>query len=226
MKYDTVLVDQIVRDVMQQLRSLPETKQSSTAAEPVVLHERVITEELLEQQINGAKRIEIGVKSVLTPSARDFLSKQKIKWQRQSQTIFTTQIHWKAIVVQSTSAVTAALNDLEHSTQTCWKQEIAGTTCEAVSEAVSALCRAEADGVVIFTAKSESVACKVNRNLKVRAAVVGDVRRAESIKTEMGVNLFCINPDGKTYIELRNLLRAVTAGAAPQVPEDWNELAN
>ncbi|MCH7686836.1 MAG: hypothetical protein IH899_09175 [Planctomycetes bacterium] len=226
MKHDDALVDQIVRDVMQQLRTLPEAKQSPGAAQPVVLHERVITEELLEQQLNGAKRIEVGTKSVLTPSARDFLSQQKIEWQRQPETKSTTQTHWKAIVVQSTSAVTAALNDLEQSTQTCWNQEITGTTCEAVSAAVSAICRAEADGVVIFTGKPESVACRANRNLKVRAAVLGDVRRTESIKTEMGVNLFCINPDGKTYIELRNLLRAVTSGSTPRVPENWNELTN
>ncbi|MCH7988137.1 MAG: hypothetical protein IID46_03185 [Planctomycetes bacterium] len=226
MKYDTILVEQIVRDVMQQLRTLPETKQSSGVAQPVVLHERVITEELLERQLNGAKRIEIGIKSVLTPSARDFLRQQKIEWQRQPETKSSNQKHWKAIVVQSTSAVTAALNDLEQSTETNWKQEITGTTCEAVSAALSAICRAEADGVVIFTEKPESVACKANRNLKVRAAVVGDVRRTESIKTEMGVNLFCINPNGKNYIELRNLLRAVTAGSTPQIPEDWNESAN
>ena len=224
MKYDDALVDQIVRDVMEQLRTLPETKQSSGAAQPTVLQERVITEELLEQQLNGAKRIEVGMKSVLTPSARDFLSKQKIEWQRQPDAKSTTQTDWKAIVVQSTSAVTAALNDLEQSMGTCWKQEITGTTCEAVSAAVSAICRAEAAGVVIFTGKPESVACRANRNVKVRAAALGDVRRTESIKTEMGVNLFCINPDGKTYIELRNLLRAVTSGGAPRVPENWNEL--
>ncbi len=225
MKHDNALVDQIVQDVMEQLQSLPETKQSPGAAQPTILHERVITEELLEQKLNGSKRIEVGAKSVLTPSARDYLSKQKIEWQRQTETKSTTQTDWKAIVVQSTSAVTAALKDLEQSTQTCWKQEITGTTCEAVSAAVSAICRAEADGVVVFTGKPESVACRANRNLKVRAAVVGDVRRTESIKTEMGVNLFCINPDGKTYIELRNLLRTVTSGGLPRVPEDWNELS-
>ena len=226
MKYDIVLVDQVVRYVMQQLRTLPESKQPSRASQPTVLHERVITEELLEQQLNGAKRIEVGAKSVLTPSARDYLSKQKIAWQRQPDTKSTTQTHWKAISVLSTSAVTAALNDLEQSTQTCWNQETAGTTGEAVAAAVSAICRAEADGVVIFTGRPESVACRANRNMKVRAAALGDVRRAKSVKTEMGVNLFCINPDGKTYIELRNLLRAVTLGGAPQVPGDWNELAN
>lgn len=225
MKHDDVLVDKIVRDVIEQLRTLPETKQSPGTAQPTVLHEKVITEELLVQQLNGSKRIEVGAKSVLTPSARDFLSKRNIEWQRQPETKSTTQTDWKAIIVQSTSAVTAALNDLEQSTGTCWQREIAGTTCEAVSVAVSAICRAEANAVVIFTGKPESVACRANRNLKVRAAVVGDVRRTESIKTEMGVNLFCINPDGKTYIELRNLLRAATSGGAPRVPEDWNEFA-
>jgi hypothetical protein len=223
MKHDKALVDQIVRDVMEQLRTLPEARQSSGAAQPIVLHERVITEELLEQQLNGAKRIEVGTNSVLTPSARDFLSQQKIEWQRQSETKSTTRTDWKAIIVQSTSAVTAALNDLEQSTGTDWKRVINGTTCEAVSAAVGVICRAEADGVVIFTGKPESVACRASRNLKVRAAVVGDVRRTESVKTEMGVNVFCINPDGTTYIELRNLLRAVTSGSPPQVPEDWNE---
>jgi ribose 5-phosphate isomerase RpiB len=187
----------------------------------------VITAELLEQRADGAKRIVIGAKSILTPSARDFLNSRGLDCKRQEADGTSTsartaaRIDWKAIVVQSTPAVVAALDDAGRSTTDHWERELAGTVAEAVAFGVSVVSRAEAVGVVIFSNQAEAAACRANRNRQVRAAVVGDAQSVRRVKSQLGANLFCIAPAGKSYFELRNLLREI--GGPPQVPSDWDE---
>ena len=92
---------------------------------------------------------------------------------------------------------------------------------EAVAFGVSVVSREEAVGVVIFSNQAEAAACRANRNRRVRAAVVGDVKSVRRVKSQLGANLFCIAPAEKSYFELRNLLRVI--GGPPQVPSDWDE---
>ena len=187
------------------------------------LCENVITAELLEQRADGAKRIVIGAKSILTPSARDFLNSRDLDCKRQEAdgTSTAARTDWKAIVVQTTPAVVAALDDAGRSTTDHWERELAGTVAEAVAFGVSVVSRAEAVGVVIFSNQAEAAACRANRNRQVRAAVVGDAQSVRRVKSQLGANLFCIAPAGKSYFELRNLLREI--GGPPQVPSDWDE---
>lgn len=224
MNFDKAQVDTIVRNVLEQLQGTSKAQSSAGVSASTVFQESVLTEELLTQKLNGAKQIEIGAKSVLTPSARDFLRKRNIEYVRKTDTISTTGANWRAIVVQTTGALASALNDMEQTSTHNWDRELVGTNCEAIEYAVSALCRAEVNGAVILTAKPESVACRANRNQKIRAATIECVLQTKQLKADLNPNLLCINPENKSYIELRNLLRASASGDAPRVPTDWNEI--
>ena len=83
--------------------------------------------------------------------------------------------------------------------------------------AINLVNTAECDGVVIFTEQADLVACQSNRNERVRAAVMQNSKQWEQVMRTLGANVVCISPIGRTFIELRNLLRDC-AGTKPQAP--------
>jgi hypothetical protein len=84
---------------------------------------------------------------------------------------------WKIIVVRTTRNLTAALDDAARWPGVAWQRELAGCDIDAAERATSALCRADAEGSIVFTSQPEVVACRANRNSKVRGAVVGSIAR-------------------------------------------------
>lgn len=236
MNVDAELIDRIVNGVMQRLASpadalrsatttkdeQPVNKQSSQAPLAAELDEDVITAEQLELRSGGAKRITIGPRSILTPSARDYLNNRNIEWSRRPAIAAATS-RWQAIVLQSTPAITAAVEDVDRTSGKCWQRELVGSADEAVAIAVAALCRGDTNGTVVFATDVEAIVCRANRTRQVRAATVRNVECVASVRRQMGANLIGINPAEKSYFELRNMLRAFTAHGPPSVPEWWSE---
>ena len=236
MNVDAELIDRIVNGVMQRLASpadalrsatprkanQPVNNQSSQAPHAAELDAEVITAEQLELQCNGAKRITIGPRSILTPSARDYLNNRNIEWTRRQASAAATS-RWLAIVLQSTPAITAAVEDVGRTSGKCWQCELVGSADEAVAIAVGALCRGDTNGTVVFATGVEAIVCRANRTRQVRAATVRNVACVASVRRQMGANLIGINPAEKSYFELRNMLRAFTVHGPPIVPDWWSE---
>lgn len=237
MTNETALIDRIVTAVMEQLQTEAVTvRAEETITEQAVnndqktlqntngvIDECIVTAETLERKANGQKTVRIASRSLLTPSARDYLRAHGISLERTATDIAqaTSAGHWTAIVVSKTAAVEQAIGDLSRTSGVEMARELAGTIKEAVESAVSGLCRAETAGVVIFASHSEKVACLANRNCRVRAAAVSDIPTIKSAKCQIGANLICIDPKGMSYFELRRLLQELTTGEPPRVPDGW-----
>lgn len=237
MTTDTDLLEQIVSGVMRQLTSLSgeirsdgpgttEPTSGTTTTNELLLTDNVITADLLSERLGRAAGLSIGPTSVLTPSARDWLRERNIVWHRQTQNrsaIAATESGWKVIVECPTPAVTAALDEGVGSTGHPWVTETADDFATAVRAAVSAVCRAETDGVVLFTSKSAAAACRANRNRKIRAAVVMGEACVRAVRRQMGANLLCVDPTGRTAWELKTILRELERGGWPTPPDNWQE---
>jgi ribose 5-phosphate isomerase RpiB len=128
---------------------------------------------------------------------------------------------WQVIVHTVTPTVQALYDGLKRQSEG-WKVELVGQWTEAAKLAAAAVSTAERDGVVVLSEYAEVIACRSNRNERVRAAVISDRKQLELTRQHLGVNLVCINPHGRTFIELRNLLRDCAA-AKPAAPAGWNE---
>jgi hypothetical protein len=239
------MIDRIVAGVLEQLRQpadaaprpapspnvgeLAKGIEKSTTPPPtktsLEIRDDVITAALLEERGVYAGPITIGVKSVLTPSAHDFLARRKIEWNRvlTNGAASAPSSKWLAIVTRSTPAVTAALDSIVQALESTWSRELAGCHREAASRAVGALCRGECDAVIIFTGKPEAAVCRANRNPNVRAAAVTTVARIKALTQQLGANLFALDPTERTAFELRNLLRVLGSAGKPVAPPDWNE---
>lgn len=226
MSVDGDLLERIVSGILGELRGTATAVAPQMATAPktpgaIVLTEKVITAELLEKEQSRGGRIVVGAKAIITPSARDYLKQNRIELSRET-TGRTTKVEssvakWKLIVVTGPKNLNSVLDE------TAWSRELAGCDVDAVDRAVSSICRADAAGVVVLTSKPETVACRANRNSKVRGAAVENISRLRKVRAEIGANLLCINPADRSQFDLRNILREAAAGGAPTAPKGWRD---
>jgi len=231
MNVDEKMVEQIVAQVMQKLQPADDQSKPAAAApkttvtQDLLLNEAVLTAELLELRVNGAARIGIGLKTVLTPSARDFLASRNIEWHRQAADGSGTKpkAQFRAILIGSQPNVDAVLGELARSGEGCWQTETVNSAGEAVSAAASALCNRTAAGVIVLGKGAEAVACRANRNWYVRAGVAYGVQCVDGLRKQIGVNLITVNPRSRNHMELRNILRSFASAGVPRPPAAWQD---
>jgi hypothetical protein len=239
------LVDQIVANVLAQLQPAPPRpviEQPSPKVQPVPAAPRpqateltaaVITADLLAATVRTGMALQIGRKSIVTPAARDWLHTNKVVWSRSGsvapQTLVATEPTVKVVsvgkwqlVIQTVTANVRALQDAFKRRSDGWDIELVGQPHEAALAAIRSISTAERDGVVVISDFAEVIACRANRNARVRAAVITDRKQLELASQHLGVNLVCVNPQAKTFIELRNLLRDCAA-MTPTLPAGWSE---
>ncbi len=195
---------------------------ASTPAKPAAIELMVpiITADVLEQTVRAGQSVRIGRNSILTPSARDWLNSKRTPWTRQDKAGVGVaggqRAKWQ-VILQTVTPTVRSLQDGLRRLADGWKVEIVGQPLEAAVLATSLVSTAECEGVVIFTEQAELIACKANRNDRVRAAVMQNPKQWEQVVRSLGANVVCISPIGRTFIELRNLLRDC-AGTRPRPP--------
>lgn len=195
---------------------------SSTGAPlPIVveLSGPIITADLLEQSLRAGQSLRIGRTAILTPSARDWLGARRTPWTRQDKSgsgSGAVRAKWQ-IILQTVTPTVRSLHDGLRRLSDGWKIELVGLPLEAAKLATNLVSTAECDGVVIFAEQAELVACQANRHERIRAAVMQNSKQWEHVIRTLGANVVCISPIGRTFMELRNLLRDC-AGTRPQAP--------
>ncbi len=183
---------------------------SAPAAAPdeVLISERVITAEVLLRDLRGARRVVIAPKALLTPTANDVIRTRRLEVVRQSaQATASTTVRrrWVILVGQSLPAVTAAVG--------AWRTAggrletaLVGTAAEAAARAISAICRGEADEVLVIAAQPESVACLANRNEAVRGVVLVESAAVARLRESLRPNVWVVDAAPRGGFDLSSLL--------------------
>lgn len=224
---EQALIERIVADVMRQLMAdaspapePPAPARSTTNRQVQVAEKRtssvrldvkVVTEDTLQESVNGHKTVEVGDKAIVTPSGRDWLRRNKVELLREksssgSQTDISRRGSGSVIVHSSSEAVEKVLD--HYASTEGWTSQRVGCRNDAVSLAESTV-NGDGSPVVVFTNEPEAVVCEANRNRDLRAAVVGDVTAVARVKESMQGNLFVISPSGRSFFELRYLLHSL-----------------
>lgn len=210
------------------------------AASPLALGEMVITGAALEAAWKNHTEILVASKAIVTPSARDFLKKRKIEVLRtgsrpaanpakpgSSPTAPAVEtnstVHWRVFVVQSHPQLDRVLEDAPRGTSAKLDCVVPGTINEATSAAITALTRAEIDGGILLAHQTLVAACKANRNSSIRAAAIRTVADLNEARRLLAPNLICLDPAGKSYFELRNILKTSITGPAPKALASWTD---
>jgi hypothetical protein len=230
---NTALVEQIVAKVLQQLQpapaarpapsppSLPAASTGGSTTE-AWLDVPVITAEILQHHVQRGQRLRIAARSLLTPSARDWLKAQGIECLRGGPNTSAARGKGRRQVLVST--VTAPVRSLIQSLPRewpDWKHQLLGQADELLDAGVRAICTSEADLLVAVTDRAAMVACRANRHPAVRAAVLTSAAELPALADSLGVNLLVIDPRGRSFIDLRNVLRECAALPPPRCPTHW-----
>lgn len=226
---DNDLIEQIVANVLAELQPAPTVRAPvvPAAAPPVEKTESsildfdlpVITAEQLEERVQKGQTVRIDRRAILTPSARDWLASRKISWSRRNSgagSSTSSAAHWRLVLTTVTPAVSTLRQSL-----TGWKIDLLGTAQEAADHAIRSICTGETDGMLGICGAAETVACLTNRNPKLRAAVLACAADLPGLVEQFSPNFLVINPRGKSFVELRNLVRAVESSKKPRDRHPW-----
>ena len=229
---DSALIDQIVHGVLRQLDrgsprapARPTTRVGTTAegkprAEGIEISERIVTADVLKDRVNGSRSVHVGAKALVTPAAWDFIREHGLILSRSdSKSASTSAANEKTpvaaetkvgpllIVVRSTEAVERLAADM----QGAWRGELLGCPDDAAKLAIAELSRGGASQVVIVAEQAHRAACLANRNEAVKAVAIRDAGEVSVVRKQLRANVWCVDPTGRRWFELRNLLRAIDA---------------
>ncbi|MFN9271000.1 MAG: hypothetical protein ACK5V1_20465 [Planctomycetaceae bacterium] len=184
------------------------------ASNEVRISERVITGELLRRLAVGAV-VQISPKALLTPSARDAVASLKLQVVRESATGPTTagrQTSWLVLSAQPGTPLDSALPGWKTAGGRVELRRTA-TPAETAEQAIGALCRGEAQGVLVLSPEPEWIACLANRNDRVRGASVATAAALSRLSAGLKFNLLAVDGRGLTAADW-NAVWPALAGAA------------
>ncbi len=185
--------------------------QATVVTAEVTITERIITAEVLEKQLHGARIVRVSAKALLTPSAHDVVRSRRLEVVRESADPKTKSVprgRWILVAAQPTPELTGAIATWQASGALV-DQRLAGDPADAATQAISAICRGEADNVFILSAAPEWVACLASRNEKVRAAAIADVGAILRLNESFRPNVVAFDGSKRGSFELTGLFKAL-----------------
>lgn len=221
---DQALIDRIVASVLEQIQPATPRAVTEAATTPkftaVALTDAVITADVLSAIVKPGQSVQIGTKSLLTPSAKDWLKQHRIDWRRgvtdttlasSAATSIRGQLLLSTVNATVRGAADSVFRGLSH-----WTRSIGGTAKEAVETATRSIATAECDRVIVTSRDADLVACLANRNLAVRAAVVTSTDHVRRLEASLSPNVIVIDPTERSFVELRNLFRSCALLGKPK----------
>jgi len=218
-------IDQIVHSVMREMQirkpsnaaaALTKPIVNATPADPTIsIGSRVLSERVLVSANAAGRAISLQPGTVITPSGRDYIRKNGVRLTSDVSNTGTGSASLSgtfiAIGANTTTSVASAAG---------WKSLISSSDCDAASLASQHI----SSGIVACCGGEPSVvACLLNRNPQVRAAVITRTTNLVKLTTAMNPQVVCLESTGWSFGELLRLLRGLVM--TTPAPNDWKELA-
>jgi hypothetical protein len=168
---------------------------------------RVLSADDLRRHLTSQRELQLLPRTIITPLAADELKARgvRITWQAVQATAEKPG-GWRYVQETPDATVTAAVQALERD----------GTKLTATDAALATVAQTVAQGgcVVLFCSDPALAACVANKHSGVRAAAVATPQAAVRARQTLGANLLAIEMPGRTFFELRQILRAICTSAA------------
>lgn len=227
MNINAATIDRIIADVLAKLgepadrdATVPVSQQNNSASAPKAFdldlsHAGVLTGEMLEK-LNADSVIRVATSVVLTPSAREVISKRSL-------TLLDTVTSGKGTVNES-SALKPQLLVVTSTRETRtladalkkdgWSIDYPGCDGDAIKVARSAICRGETNFAAILAPKPNRTAQRLNRTRNVLAAAVFPETSVGELQSEGEWNVACLAADRWASFRLKKTLETLAKGAA------------
>ncbi len=229
MSFDSHTIDRIVAGVLEQLgkqaegvETLPDQGASPENNRAYEVLEQVVTASVLEN-LRDEKCILVGAKTIVTPAAWDAAREWGIEILRQTATPTRNAASPSQPEQMAPSpnrnrpsrgllAVVRNSEDLEafyDNDKNRWRRELLSCPDDAAKLAIAELSRGAISTAVILAEQAHRAACLANRNASVKAVAIRDVSDIKEIRKQLRANVWCLNPNGKSWFELHRLLSLI-----------------
>ena len=227
MTIDAAYIDQIVQNVMREMKSrvtvpaavsAPVTTSHAkpvTATEPstaLTIAAKVVSEDILVAARAAGKTIVLQAGAIITPSGKDYIRKNGVTVAGSALNKPATVSTGSFIVVGNNATCQSAAS------ATGWKTLAVSNELDAALAASQTL----KNGITVTCGGEPSiVACLLNRNADVRAAVITKATNLLMLTTVMSPQVVCLDSSGWSFGDILKLLRSLSAANRPQ---GWKEI--
>jgi len=184
---------------------------------------RVVSADELRRSLNGHRELLLPERAVITPSAAELLDAAGIRVTRESaEARPPSSGHWGLAQERTLANVSSAVGSLEREGVRFTSLPGPGSSspcawAQTVAERVS---RGECKAAVLFCDDGGLMCCVANKLPGLRAVVGASTLDAGRASATLGANLVAVSPTGRTFFELRQILRIVCQAGSPACPAD------
>jgi hypothetical protein len=180
---------------------------------------RVLAEDDLRRHWSSQSEIVLGLKTIVTPLAWDFLKSKRVAIRREQQPTSGGAGSWGIAVEGPSVLVASVVKSLAQDGQTLIALENArGDVITWIRMIAALVVRGQPPGAVIVSEHPGLAACVANKIPGLRAVAASQAAEIGALKMALGPNVIVFAALGHTYFELRQLLKLATA-SPPSCPE-------
>lgn len=181
----------------------------------------VVSAEALGRSLNGHRELLVGPRAVITPLALEELRHRGVEIRREApaQAEGTARPAWGYAQDRPHPMVKSAVQALAHEGLS-WKEMLAacGPECGWARSLAECVARGECAGGVVFCADPGLMCCVANKVAGLRAVPVATVAQAGRAVLTLGPNLVAVEMPGRTFFEIRQILRVLCMPGAAACP--------
>jgi hypothetical protein len=192
--------------------------------------DRLFSAEDLRRHWNNQRELVVSPRTLLTPLAVDELRAKGVHIRRQptaantgDQVAASAVGPWTYAQERPDSAVIAAVTALEREGITWSPQNLGSDFVAAWLQSVRESARKGA-GCVLFCLNAALMCCLANKVAGLRAATVANALQAGRAFATLGANVLVVQMPGRTFFEIRQILRTAATAPTPDCPTDVAKL--
>lgn len=181
----------------------------------------VLTADDLGRQLNGHTQVVVPSGAIITPLAADVLRERGIVVSRSTppENPMESAI-WAFAQDQPHAQVVSAVQALKRDGRSLCELPACGKdpVCQWAQLIAKCLSKGECRGCIVFCQESGLAACVANKVAGIRAMAIHTVDQAARALLALGSNFVVVEMPGRTYFEVRQILRILTAQGPPVCP--------
>lgn len=182
---------------------------------------RVVTAEALQSRLNGHREIVLPVDAVVTPLAEEQLRHSGVKAIRQAPRQMQSRLTaWGYGQDAAHPLIDTAVSALAREGVTVERLPALkeDAVCSWAKEVAACVAAGQCCGGVIFCRDPGLCCCVANKVPGLRAVPVTTILQAVRATMSVGANLLAVEMPGRTFFEIRQILRLVCTGSEPGCP--------
>jgi hypothetical protein len=185
--------------------------------------DRIVSAEALARSLDGQRELLVPTRAIITPLAAEQLRAKGVKITRQTiESQPAAAARWgyaqdKLHPVVQSAVQTLARDGLPLKELPPPQKDTPWSWARAVAQCVA---RGECQGGVLFCQDAALVCCVANKVAGLRAAAATTVPQADRAVRTLGANLVAVEMPGRTFFEIRQILRTLCSTAESACPPD------